>query len=171
MIEILRLKATEAMSDAQPESDERQRLVWLLRRLSAEMTQLGHTFAGLHGLHQTDTRALVLLMDAAREGRPMSPGQLGRELNLSSAAVTALVDRLEGNGHVRRGRDRADRRRVILETEPVVEAMGRAFFGPLNTRLLAEMETFDDRDLAVVARFLTAMTAAISAERAERDGR
>jgi hypothetical protein len=48
----------------------------------------------------------------------MTPGRLGEELNLTSPSVTALLDRLERHGHLRRVRDQRDRRRVTLEIEP-----------------------------------------------------
>jgi DNA-binding MarR family transcriptional regulator len=148
--------------------DRRQRLAYQLRRLTVELDQLGHQFAARHRLHPTDMRALVAVMDAARAGRAISPGRLSDELNLSSASVTALVDRLERHGHLRRVRDRHDRRRVTLEMEPRALALGAEFFGPLNAELLAAMEAFGDADLEVVGRFLDAMTEVIVANRRAR---
>jgi DNA-binding MarR family transcriptional regulator len=146
----------------------RQRLAYQLRRLTAEVEHLGHEFATLHAMHPTDMRALVVLMDAARQGRPMTPGRLGVELNLTSASVTALVDRLERSGHVHRARDTADRRRVTLEVQPQVHELGAAFFGGLNRELLAAMAAFGDDELRAVERFLTAMTEVVLANRRAR---
>src|SRR4051794_41517686 len=81
----------------------RQQLALLLRRLTVELDAVGQRFAGLHGLNRTDVRALVAIMDAARSGRPMTAGGLGAAVELSSAAVTALVDRLERGGPRDRG--------------------------------------------------------------------
>jgi DNA-binding MarR family transcriptional regulator len=145
--------------------DRRQRLAYQLRRLTVELDQLGHQFAAQHRLHPTDLRALVVVMDGTRRGQPVSPGRLGEELNLTSASVTALLDRLERQGHLRRVRDRHDRRRVTLEMEERALALGAEFFGPLNADLLAAMETFSDAELEVAARFLEAMTDAVVANR------
>src|SRR3954451_16485978 len=95
--------------------DERAELALMLRRLTVELDAVGQRFAGLHGLGRTDVRALVAIMDAARRGAPVTAGSLGAAVELSSASVTALLDRLEGAGHIRRVRDADDRRRVVLE--------------------------------------------------------
>ena len=148
--------------------DPRQRLAYQLRRMNMELDQLGHEFAVQHRLHPTDMRALVAIMDAARGGQTMTPGRLGEELNLTSPSVTALVDRLEAHGHLRRVRDQRDRRRVTLEIEPRALALGAEFFGPLNVELLQAMDAFSDADLETAGRFLEAVTDVIVAHRRAR---
>jgi DNA-binding MarR family transcriptional regulator len=148
--------------------DPRQRLAYLLRRMNVELDQLGHEFAGHHRLHPTDMRALVAIMDAARRGHTMTPGRLGEELNLTSPSITALLDRLERQGHLRRIRDQHDRRRITLEIQPQALALGAEFFGPLNRELLAAMDAFSDAELQVAGRFLEAMTEVIAANRRAR---
>lgn len=155
-------------TDTTSGEDPRQRLAYLLRRINVELDQLGHEFAVQHRLHPTDMRALVAVMDAARGGHTMTPGRLGEELNLTSPSVTALVDRLERQGHLRRVRDQRDRRRVTLEIEPRALTLGAEFFGPLNNELLAAMEAFSDAELQVAGRFLEAMTEVIVANRRAR---
>ena len=143
----------------------RAELALLLRRLTVELDAVGQRFAGLHGLNRTDVRALVAIMDAARTGRPMTAGALGAAVELSSASVTALVDRLERVGHVERVRDEHDRRRVVLEMTPAAMAAGGEFFGGLQRDLVAAMSGYPDEELAVVRRFLEDMTEVISAHR------
>ena len=138
--------------------DERQELVLLLRRLTVELDAVGQRFAGLHGLGRTDVRAMVAIMDAARRGEALTAGALGRAVDLSSASVTALVDRLERGGHVRRVRDPQDRRRVALEMSESAMAAGARFFGGLQQDLVGAMTGYADDELAVVRRFLTEMT-------------
>jgi DNA-binding MarR family transcriptional regulator len=130
----------------------------LLRRLTVELDAVGQRFAALHGLGRTDVRALVAIMDAARGERPMTAGGVGEAVELSSAAVTALLDRLERAGHVRRVRDPGDRRRVVLEMSDTAMAAGAQFFGGLQQDLLAAMGEYSDDEIAVVRRFLTGMT-------------
>jgi hypothetical protein len=91
--------------------------------------------------------------------------QLGHQF---ATSVTALVDRLERQGHLSRVRDQRDRRRVTLEIEHQALALGAEFFGPLNTELLTAMEAFSDADLEVVGRFLEAMTEVIVTNRRAR---
>ena len=136
----------------------RQEVALLLRRLNVELDAVGQRFATIHGLGRTDVRALVAIMDAARRGEALTAGTLGQALELSSASVTALVDRLERAGHVHRVRDPADRRRVALEMSASAMAAGGQFFGGLNRDLLAAMADYSDDELAVVRRFLEQVT-------------
>src|SRR3954454_17733406 len=142
-------------------AEHRRELALLLRRLTVELDAVGQRFAELHGLNRTDVRALVAIMDAARRGQAMTAGGLGDAVDLRSASVTALVDRLERVGHVRRVRDPDDRRRVALEISDSAMAAGGEFFGGLQHDLVAAMADFSDDELAVVHRFLTEMTAVI----------
>jgi DNA-binding MarR family transcriptional regulator len=144
-------------------SAPREELALMLRRLTVELDAVGQRFAAVHGLNRTDVRALVAIMDAARSGRPMTAGALGAAVELSSASVTALVDRLERAGHVRRVRDEADRRRVVLEMSPSATAAGTEFFGGLQRDLVAAMAAFRADELAAVHRFLAGMTEVIVA--------
>ena len=143
-------------------------LIHLLRQITVELDLLGAEFARLHGLHPTDVRALIHLLDAERAGIPATPGWLAAQLRLDASSVTAVVHRLEGPGHVRRQPDPADRRRVLLEvTEPAV-ALGWSFFGPLISRLVDAMQSFDDAELTTAHRFLDAMANAVPAPVGDR---
>jgi DNA-binding MarR family transcriptional regulator len=141
--------------------EERRELALLLRRLTVELDAVGQRFADLHGLNRTDVRALVAIMDAARQGQALTAGQLGEAVNLRSASVTALVDRLEKVGHVRRVRDSVDRRRVALQMSESAMTAGGQHFGGLARDLVAAMEGYSDAELAVVRRFLEDMTRVI----------
>ncbi len=136
----------------------RRELALLLRRLTVELDAVGQRFAQEHGLGRTDVRALVAIMDAARRGEALTAGRLGEAVELRSASVTALVDRLEKVGHVRRSRDAADRRRVVLEMSDAAMAAGAEHFGGLAQDLTAAMEGYTPEELAVVHRFLVEMT-------------
>lgn len=65
------------------------------------------------GIHSTDEKTMSLL---EREG-PMLAGAIAEKTGLATASVTALLDRLEARGFIRRTRDPADRRRVIVEAD------------------------------------------------------
>lgn len=141
--------------------DERRELALLLRRLTVELDAVGQRFADVHGLNRTDVRALVAIMDAARRGESLTAGRLGAAVDLSSASVTALLDRLEKVGHIRRARDADDRRRVVLEMSDSAMAAGAEHFGALQRDLTAAMSGYTDEELAVVRRFLEDMTSVI----------
>nr|WP_225822627.1 MarR family transcriptional regulator [Streptomyces sp. TML10] len=129
-------------------------IVHLLRAVVVELGLHSARFAQLHGMHPTDVRALIALMDARRAGEEMSVGRLGGVLGLNSAGTTALVDRLERAGHVRRVRGAGDRRKVVAEVEDSAVALGRAFFGPLIERSAELLRGYDAHQLAAVRDFL-----------------
>ena len=140
----------------------RQEIGLLLRRLNVELDAVGQRFADVHGLNRTDVRALVAIMDAARRGEALTAGRLGEAVDLRSASVTALVDRLERVGHVRRVRDPEDRRRVGLEMSETAMAAGAEHFGGLARDLVVAMGDYSDEELAVVRRWLEDMTAVVT---------
>ena len=145
------------------DDEVRQDITRLIRRLTVEVDAMGARFADQHGLGRTDVRALVAIMDAARRGEALTAGRLGEAVELRSASVTALIDRLERVGHLRRVRDPEDRRRVSLEMSDAAMAAGAAHFGGLQRELTAAMGGYSDEELAVVRRFLTEMTEVIVA--------
>jgi len=140
--------------------DGAMRLVHLLRAVTVQLDLRGAEFARVNGLHATDVRALIHLLDAGRSGVPATPGWLGRQLAMNSAATTAVIDRLERAGLLWRERESADRRRVHLVVSDQATRLGWSFFGPLIGGMLAAMETFTAAELDTVARFLAAMAGA-----------
>ncbi|MEV6347378.1 MarR family transcriptional regulator [Actinoplanes sp. NPDC051851] len=155
----------------EPDALERQRLrsrlVDLLNTYSSEAQHIGHAFAGRHHLHATDMHALLAIMHAERQGAPLTPGRLGEAIGLSSGATTALIDRLEKGGHLRRTRESADRRVVHLRYGEAGMALAQAFFTPLAPRTDAVMEDFGVAELQVVERFLAGMVASLIGYRDE----
>lgn len=163
---------TESPSDI-PGSDAPSpayRLIHQLRTLTVDLDLLGAEFARANGLHPTDIRALIVLLDAARAGIDATPAHLGRELGgLNSATVTALLDRLERADLVRRAADSTDRRRVRLEVTSRAHEMGTSFFGPLIGRAVAATHGFSADELATVERFLDAVVLAVGEQRSAAD--
>ncbi|MFF3446329.1 MarR family transcriptional regulator [Streptomyces sp. NPDC002667] len=151
--------------DGVDDRDPNLSLVHLLRAVTVELDLFGAEFAALHGLHPTDVRALIHLLDAARADTPATPGRLGALLGVNSASTTALIDRLERLRLVRRERDTRDRRRVLLTVTDEAVALGWSFFGPLIGEMVASIRTFDEKELATVRRFLLAMRDATAAGR------
>jgi len=102
------------------------------------------------GINRTDARCLDIL---DRTG-PLTAGQLAAEVRLTSGAVTAILDRLEAAGLVRRVRDTVDRRRVMVETTPELMRRSAPVFGPLVEEGSREMERYSDDELEVILDFL-----------------
>jgi DNA-binding MarR family transcriptional regulator len=145
----------------------RDELVELLRAYSIEAQQVGDAFAQRHGLHPTDLQALIAVMRGESRGDPLTPGRLAEAVGLSSGATTAVIDRLERAGHLRRTRESADRRVVHLRYGEPGMALAVAFFGPLGVRSHAAMDEFTTAELETVRRFLHGMTEALIAHHRE----
>ena len=75
--------------------------------------------AGLEPQHHQ----LLLAIKGAPPGTPVTVGYLAERLQLRQNSAGELLDRLVGKGLVRRRRDPADGRRVLIEPSAKAEAM------------------------------------------------
>jgi DNA-binding MarR family transcriptional regulator len=134
-----------------------------LRALTLLLDAAGAAFAARHGLSATDVRALVCLLDRERAGVPASPTWLAGQLGVTTASVTALLDRLERAGHVRRTPRSDDRRRVDVLVQDSAKDLGWASFGPLIDATAAVLDRRGPAERAVIDAFLDDMVAAVAA--------
>ncbi len=141
--------------DARPDRDALVAgIVGQLQGLSLVSDQIGASFAAGQELPRTDFRALTAIHRAERDGHPLTGRQLAEELSLSPAAVSYLVDRLAGTGHVYREPDPADRRRVRLRIGERGTSVAGAFFAPLRMLHDAALADYTADELALCLRFL-----------------
>ncbi|MEV4602972.1 MarR family transcriptional regulator [Amycolatopsis sp. NPDC049253] len=138
-------------------------LAGLLRRHAVETERYVATIGAGHDMHRTDLNALAVVMDADRTREPMTPGRLSAALHLSPPATSALIDRLEQAGHLRRTRSAADRRQVDLRITDSALAIGAALFGPLADHVRAVIARYSEPQQALIARFLQDVSTAITA--------
>ncbi|CCK30596.1 hypothetical protein BN159_6217 [Streptomyces davaonensis JCM 4913] len=138
-------------------------IVHLLRAVTVELGLHSARFAQRNGMHPTDVRALIALMDAARAGKELTAGRLGAALGLNSAGTTGLIDRLERAGMVRRVRGTRDRRLVVIEVTEEAVALGQSFFGPLIERTVDLFQGYDAAERAAIRGFLTGVRDAAAA--------
>jgi DNA-binding MarR family transcriptional regulator len=143
---------------ADPVEQLRREALVLLRECAGAMEGLSSRFAAAAAVHPTDLHALDHL--SRRRDQPITVGELGAALDLSSAAVTGLVDRLVESGHVERVGDPADRRRVRVRMTEQAHQLAAEVFGSYARRLDAAMRGFDAGDLRTIATFLRAATEA-----------
>jgi DNA-binding MarR family transcriptional regulator len=132
-----------------------------LRALTVLLDTAGSAFAARNGLGPNDVRALICLLDRERAGAAASPTWLAGELRMTTASVTALLDRLERAGHVRRTPRTDDRRRVDVVVEDSAKELGWAFFGPLIDATATVLATRSADQRAVIDAFLDDLVAAV----------
>jgi DNA-binding MarR family transcriptional regulator len=69
-----------------------------------------HAISEITGIHTTDIRCLEFLSEVSFA----TAGDLAKITGLTTGAVTAVIDRLENAGFVKREADSNDRRKVII---------------------------------------------------------
>ena len=135
-------------------------LLRLLQEFTLEANRYVDSAGGRNDMHRTDLNALAAVMRHAANGDVVTPGTLRKELNLSSPATTALIDRLCGSGHLVRVREGQDRRQVQLRMTEKAYRDGSAMFTPLARHMGMAMAGFTAQELETAARFMDAMIAA-----------
>jgi DNA-binding MarR family transcriptional regulator len=139
------------------------RITEATRRLDVAMSTLNAAFAREVGVSVPE---LLALENLAHDGG-LGPSELARRLQLSTGAVTALVDRLEASGHAARAAHPSDRRRVVVtRTAKASDALATETASlDYEIRRLAEGLSDDERE--VVARFLDAFISIVERAAAE----
>jgi DNA-binding MarR family transcriptional regulator len=107
--------------------------------------------AAFMGINRTDLRC----MDIVDRGGRVTAGALALESGLSSGAVTTVIDRLEAAGYVRRLRDTADRRRVLVELTDTARRRAAEVWGPIAEEAGRTFATYDEERLRFMVDFLT----------------
>lgn len=129
-------------------------LVLLLQRFTQASDRYVESAGQLHSTHRTDMNALSAIMRFESTGTPPTPGELARELSLSSPATSALLDRLERHGYIERLRMDTDRRLVRIRMTDKAKADGRIMFGPLAAHMMEVIAQHDAQEIAVISSFL-----------------
>ena len=135
-------------------SEDRERLLTELheagRALSNAAVMYHSALSAYLGLGMTEEKTLDLL---EREG-PLTAGDIVKRTGLAPASVSGLLDRLEHKGFVRRVRDPADRRRVIVAINRDRVAAFDKLFAGLVARLNELYAGYTDEQLTLILDFL-----------------
>ncbi len=148
-----------ASTASRQRSDRRE----LIARVNEEMRAQSAWYVFFHtvvahalGLNTTDQKCLDLIWQAESVGKgdQLTPGKLAHLTQLTSGAITGILDRLEQAGFIRREHDPEDRRRVIIravmekiehDLEPLLEWL---------TDASAEIcEKYSDAELQLIIGF------------------
>ena len=119
-------------------------------RLDVALSNLNAAFSRGMGISVPELLALENL-DA--DGG-LGPSELARRLQLSTGAVTALVDRLEASGHAARAAHPSDRRRVVVTRTTKASDDLATEAAPLADRVRRLSESLSDGERQAVGTFL-----------------
>lgn len=135
-------------------------LVSLGKAMSDATIRLHETIASAGGLSGTDHKYLYLIV----ENGPVTAGELASKANLTTGAITGVIDRLEAKGFVKRIFDKADRRKVLIKAnEKTVKKVLRPISAGLQAQMQLTLNSYSTDEQAIVERYLsdciTTMTA------------
>jgi DNA-binding MarR family transcriptional regulator len=96
----------------------------------------------------------LLILSRVAEGAGVVPGEVGRSLGLSTSTMTGLVDRLAGDGLLRRHPHPTDGRLVLLRATSKGKAVRKRTVGPVLESVAREAATLDVSEESATVRFL-----------------
>ena len=102
------------------------------------------------GLSPLEIKALSLLAEQSE----VTSGQLAVYLEITSGAVTGLVDRLIRAGMVQRKQDARDRRKVIITVDPQGMQQAMSLYESMGSAAYELFNSFDDKALSVIQQYL-----------------
>lgn len=102
---------------------------------------------------EVNTTDLSAMEHLIQEGS-LTPGELSRRLDISTAATTLVVDRLVALGHAQRHPHSSDRRKVVVV--PAQESVTRAFqqLHPVIGGVAALTQELSDDERKIIEAFL-----------------
>lgn len=134
-----------------------------LRKLSTRMVLFQQFAAHSLGIAHTDFKTADIL----NETGPIPAGELAKITGLTTGSVTALIDRLEQAGLVKREKDPQDRRRVMIVPLRAKQPLIRQHFIPLNSAMTELCQQYNESELALINRFIE-QTASIHEKEVQR---
>ncbi|AWP28009.1 MarR family transcriptional regulator [Paenibacillus glucanolyticus] len=131
-------------------TDLQENLTLRMRRLGTRTVLYQQQVASSLGLYNND----FISIDILHEKGPITAGELSKLTGLTTGSVTALIDRLEKSGYVRRENDPKDRRKVIIvplyeDKEDVSET-----YLKLYTSMMDLASSYTEEELDLITQFL-----------------
>ncbi|WP_295839223.1 MarR family transcriptional regulator [uncultured Microbacterium sp.] len=112
--------------------------------------------AALHslGIGPNDAKVLRFLLQRAAEDEPVTPRMLAAMLGISSAATTALIDRLAEAGWVEREPYPGDRRSIVVRETIDEDSPARRILSVRRASVVAAAARLGPEERRIVADFL-----------------
>ncbi|MEU6157901.1 MarR family transcriptional regulator [Streptomyces sp. NPDC047130] len=141
-----------------PEATPQQALDAMDRLIALALVSQ-HDIAQRLGLNVTDLTCLGHIIGAGT--RHLAAGDLAERANITTGAVTGVLNRLERAGYVHRQPDPHDRRRVRVALDASAAARVFAVYGPHYERLGALFADYTADETAVLADWFVRAHAAM----------
>jgi DNA-binding MarR family transcriptional regulator len=128
--------------------------------LLREIRELSSAFESHLGGQLTVNPTDLAAMEHLIQSGPLTPTQLARRLNVSTAAATTVIDRLTAVGHVSRIPNPADRRGVLVVPAPASVARAMDALMPMIMDIDGVLTHFSEAEQAVITDYLERVVAA-----------
>lgn len=116
----------------------------LVMRWQDATQRYDETVGEIYGLNAAERLCLSFLWDG-----PKTASAIARHVRLTPAAVTALIDRLEKRGFVRRTPDASDRRKVLVEQAEEARRVTAEAYLPLGEAGAKSLAKYSAAELTV----------------------
>jgi len=104
----------------------------------------------VYGLGAAERLCLSFLLEG-----PQTASAIAKHVRLTPAAITALIDRLEARGYVRRKPDPSDRRKVFVEMAEATTKLAAEAYLPLQEAGAANLAKYTETELKLFVKFLS----------------
>jgi DNA-binding MarR family transcriptional regulator len=131
--------------------------------LLREIRELSSAFEGHLGTQLTVNPTDLTAMEHLIQDGPLTPTELARRLNVSTAAATTVIDRLTAVGHVSRIPNPADRRGVLVVPAPASVARAMDALMPMIMDIDGVLKNFSATEQAIITDYLERVVAAYRA--------
>ncbi|WP_169570282.1 MarR family winged helix-turn-helix transcriptional regulator [Sneathiella limimaris] len=118
-----------------------------LRQIMRATDLSGRSLARETGLSTSQ----LLAMQALKSGDEMTAGAIAKEVNLSQATISSLIDKLEGRGLVMRERGSTDKRKVYVVLTHAGEELLSQAPTALQDRFSEKFEELEDWEQGMIA--------------------
>jgi DNA-binding MarR family transcriptional regulator len=138
--------------------------IWrLLKRRELAATRVRSALGRELGLSDQEMLVLAYLEDHGE----LTPSRLGKLLDLSSGGITALLQRLERDGHVTREAHPTDRRSCVIRPTPKAARRGTEAVAPVVEEIESLLGSLGAEDRRTIHEFLRHVTS-VTEEQASR---
>ncbi|MFJ5751915.1 MarR family winged helix-turn-helix transcriptional regulator [Peribacillus frigoritolerans] len=112
------------------------------------------------GVSHTDLKSAEIL----NETGPITAGELSKITGLSTGSVTALINRLEKSGYVKRERDQLDGRKVMIVPIPERQEQIKSHYQKLSMATKELCSAYNEQELILINQFVEEITKIVDKE-------
>ncbi|MNI26864.1 HTH-type transcriptional repressor NicR [compost metagenome] len=131
-----------------------------MRGLGTRTVLYQQNVAASLGLYNND----FISVDILRDKGPITAGELSKLTGLATGSVTALIDRLEKIGYVRRENDPRDRRKVIIVPLYEHKEEFSNTYQPLYEAMIKLASSYKTEELELITQFLSKASTVLDEE-------